>query len=63
MCGVSGILFKKSGSQGLAPVGDALVTMLESMTHRGKDSSGLTVVGEEVAGDLIIRISPKIFQW
>ena len=56
MCGVSGILYKNSSIQGLAPVGDALVTMLESMTHRGKDSSGLTVVGGKVEGDLIIRI-------
>ena len=56
MCGVTGILYKKSGSQGLAPVGEDLIKMLESMTHRGKDSSGLTVVGEVVEGDLVIRI-------
>ena len=56
MCGVTGILYKKSGSQGLAPVGEDLIKMLESMTHRGKDSSGLTVVGEDVEGDLVIRI-------
>ena len=45
MCGLSGILYKNSGALSLAPVGEDLVKMLESMTHRGKDSSGITVVG------------------
>ena len=56
MCGISGILYKKSRSQGLAPIGEDLVKMLESMIHRGKDSSGVTVVGEDLEEDLIIRI-------
>ena len=56
MCGVSGILYKNSVSQGPAPIGDDLVKMLESLTHRGKDSSGITVVGEELEGDLLIRL-------
>ena len=56
MCGVSGILYKNSGAHRLAPIGEDLVKMLESMTHRGKDSSGITVVGEDLEGDLIIRI-------
>ena len=30
--------------------------MLESMTHRGKDSSGITVAGQPTDGDLIVRI-------
>ena len=30
--------------------------MLEPMTHRGRDSSGITVVGEHLDGDLVIRI-------
>ena len=56
MCGVSGILYKSSGAHNLAPIGEDLVKMLESMTHRGKDSSGITVVGEDPNGDLIIRV-------
>ena len=40
----------------MAPVGEDLVKMLETMTHRGKDSSGITVVGEDVGGDLVLRI-------
>ena len=57
LCGVSGILHKNQFSQdGLAPVGDELVRMLEPLTHRGKDSSGITVVGERLEGDLVVRI-------
>ena len=57
MCGVSGILHKSqvSGS-GLAPVGDQLIRMLEPLTHRGRDSSGVTIVGEQPEGDLLVRI-------
>ena len=56
MCGISGIMYKNSATQGLAPIGADLVKMLESMTHRGKDSSGVTVAGEHLDEDLIIRI-------
>ena len=56
MCGVGGILYKKIGNQGTSPVGKDLVKMLESMTHRGQDSSGFTVVGEDIDGDLVLRI-------
>ena len=57
MCGVSGILHKCSGSTGeLAAVGDQLIRMLEPMTHRGRDSSGVTIVGERPEGDFVIRI-------
>ena len=56
MCGISGIMYKKSRSQGLAPIGEDLVKMLESLTHRGKDSSGVTVSGEDGEGALIVRI-------
>jgi len=56
MCGVSGILYKHSGSHGPAPVGEDLVKMLETLTHRGKDSSGVTVVGEDIDGDLVVRL-------
>ena len=49
-------MYKKSRSHGLAPIGADLVNMLESMTHRGQDSSGFTVVGESLDSDLVIRI-------
>ena len=56
MCGVSGIMHKNSRSQGLAPIGAELVKMLDSLAHRGRDSSGITVAGEEVESDLIVRV-------
>ncbi len=56
MCGVSGILYKNASRGGFAPVGADLVRMLESMTHRGRDSSGVTVAGEDLGGDLVIRV-------
>ena len=56
MCGVSGIMYKKSRSDGLAPVGQDLVKMLDSLAHRGRDSTGVTVVGGEVEDDLIVRV-------
>ncbi len=57
MCGVSGILHKSSVSGGeLAPVGEQLIRMLEPMIHRGRDSSGVTIVGEKPEGNVIIRI-------
>ena len=55
MCGVSGILHKSPDSSGaLPPVGDQLIRMLEPLVHRGKDSSGVTIVGERPDGDLLL---------
>ncbi len=57
MCGVSGILHKSGASSGgLAPVGQQLIRMLEPLTHRGRDSSGVTIVGEQPEADLLVRI-------
>ena len=57
MCGVSGILHKsREDAAGLAPIGEQLIRMLEPMTHRGMDSSGVTIVGEQPEGDLVVRI-------
>ena len=49
-------MYKRSGSEGLAPVGAELVKMLEAMSHRGKDSSGVTIAGQPLQQDLIVRI-------
>ena len=46
----------KVGSGKLAPVGQELIKMLESLKHRGEDSSGVTVAGEKEQGDLILRV-------
>jgi glutamine phosphoribosylpyrophosphate amidotransferase len=56
VCGISGIIHRDAGKGHLAPVGLELVNMLEAMKHRGEDSCGVTVSGEEAAGDLIVRL-------
>lgn len=56
MCGIAGIMYKDSRSTGLAPIGEELVKMLETMVHRGHDSAGVTVSGEALDSDLLIRI-------
>ena len=56
MCGMSGIIHRDAGKGHLAPIGLELVNMLEAMKHRGEDSCGVTVSGEEEPGDLILRL-------
>ena len=56
MCGIAGIMYKDSRSTGLAPIGEELIKMLETMVHRGHDSAGVTVAGESLESDLLIRI-------
>ena len=56
MCGIAGIMYKQSRDNGLAPIGEELVKMLETMVHRGHDSAGVTVSGESFDSDLLIRI-------
>ena len=56
MCGVSGIMYKKIGSSGLAPIGQDLVNMLDALAHRGRDSTGITVAGQELTEDFIVRV-------
>ena len=56
MCGVSGIIYKNARSDGPGPVGADLVKMLDSLAHRGRDSTGVTVVGEDTNEDLLVRV-------
>ncbi len=56
MCGISAIVHKRASSEGLAPVGRELVDMLDSLAHRGIDSSGVTICGEEFPADYILRL-------
>ena len=48
MCGISGIMYMNSGRNGVADVGSDLVKMLDALAHRGRDSTGFTVVGEQL---------------
>ena len=56
MCGISGIMYKGAGSKGLAPIGEELIKMLDAMKHRGMDSTGVTIAGEQTDEDLIVRV-------
>jgi glutamate synthase domain-containing protein 1 len=57
MCGIAGIFYKGKPLKSRPPVGAQLVRMMESMRHRGADSTGFTVAGEPVAKDeLILRL-------
>ena len=56
MCGVSGIIYKNASTDGPGPVGADLVKMLDSLAHRGRDSTGLTIVGEDTDEDLLVRV-------
>ena len=49
-------MHKHAGASGLAPIGEELVRMLDAMKHRGIDSTGITVAGEDSKSDLIVRI-------
>ncbi len=55
MCGIAGIIYR-DGSQ--HPIGDEMTRMLQSMKHRGPDSTGYALYGKEgngVGGSLVMR--------
>ena len=56
MCGVCGVMYKRKGTDSPVPIGAHLVGMLSSLTHRGSDSTGVTVVGESEDNQLILRL-------
>ena len=56
MCGISGIMYMNSGQDALANIGGDLVKMLDSLSHRGRDSTGFTVVGGQNGDHLIVRL-------
>jgi glutamate synthase domain-containing protein 1 len=53
MCGIAGIMFKGTGSD--LSTGRALIDMLDGCQHRGPDSTGFALYGEEHAGELKLR--------
>jgi glutamate synthase domain-containing protein 1 len=44
MCGIAGVLYKKQGSH---EIGKTLIEMLDGCQHRGPDSTGFALYGEE----------------
>jgi glutamate synthase domain-containing protein 1 len=51
MCGIAGIIHRGKAVN----VGGEMTAMLQSMKHRGPDSTGFSVYGRPVAGELILR--------
>ena len=49
-------MHKGGAGAGPAPIGDYLVKMLDSLAHRGTDSTGVTVAGQPKDQDLILRL-------
>ena len=53
MCGIAGILFKHDENS--LVTGKALIDMLDGCQHRGPDSTGFALYGEEQSGELKLR--------
>ena len=56
MCGIGGIVYRNDELGVTHPVGDGLIKMLQSLAHRGMDSTGVTVSGGEFEGALMVRL-------
>jgi glutamate synthase domain-containing protein 1 len=52
MCGIAGIIYR-DGS--LHPIGDEMTRMLQSMKHRGPDSTGYALYRQSENGGLVMR--------
>ena len=53
MCGIAGILLKREGVE--IDTGRALIDMLDGCQHRGPDSTGFALYGDESQGQLKLR--------
>jgi glutamate synthase domain-containing protein 1 len=51
MCGIAGIIYR----DGEHPVGREMTRMLQSMKHRGPDSTGYALYGQPANGNLVMR--------
>lgn len=56
MCGIGGIVYRDDAPRGSHPVGDGLIKMLQSLAHRGMDSTGVTVSGGVFEASLMVRL-------
>jgi glutamate synthase domain-containing protein 1 len=52
MCGIAGIIYRN----GARNVGADMIAMLQSMKHRGPDSTGYALYGPGAAGIIVLRI-------
>ncbi|HWC32401.1 MAG TPA: glutamine amidotransferase, partial [Actinomycetota bacterium] len=51
MCGIAGIIYR----DGTRPIGRDMTRMLQSMKHRGPDSTGYALYGAEHDGRVVMR--------
>ena len=52
MCGIAGIIYRDGSEHA---IGDEMTRMLQSMKHRGPDSTGYALYGNAENGDLVMR--------
>ncbi len=52
MCGIAGIIYRDGAAH---PIGDEMTRMLQSMKHRGPDSTGYALYGVPSNGGLVMR--------
>ncbi len=52
MCGIAGIIYRDGATH---PIGTEMTRMLQSMKHRGPDSTGYALYGETQEGELVMR--------
>ncbi len=52
MCGIAGIIYRDGTTH---PIGTEMTRMLQSMKHRGPDSTGYALYGESHDGELVMR--------
>jgi glutamate synthase domain-containing protein 1 len=52
MCGIAGIIYRDGSEHA---IGDEMTRMLQSMKHRGPDSTGYALYGSPENGDLVMR--------
>ena len=52
MCGIAGIMYKRPGG---GDTGKDLINMLDGCQHRGPDSTGFALYGDDHDGELLLR--------
>jgi len=52
MCGIAGIIYRDGAPH---PIGDEMTRMLQSMKHRGPDSTGYALYGTPANGEVVMR--------
>ena len=52
MCGIAGIIYRDGAPH---PIGDEMTRMLQSMKHRGPDSTGYALYGTPTNGEIVMR--------